>query len=492
MAARLKSLIFVMFFLSGFSGLLYQVVWIRIAYAHFGIITPVLSVIISVFMLGLALGSWAGGKWISPLTSRFNRSSLALYGLAELIIGIGAFTVPVLFSWGERLLFSAGEMNSAKYLFCSAAAIGLSILPWCVVMGFTYPFMMSFLSGIREKGHATSFSYLYFANVLGAMSGTLLTALVLIELFGFRSTLRIGALFNFLIAVASFVLSSTSSGKVLPAEKDRPGGEEIPQGVISRREGHLICVILTITGFASMGMEVVWVRAFTPVLKTLTYSFASLLTTYLLATWIGSCLYRRHIDQKRVWPAGTILAVLTVVSFFPLVMNDPRLEVGIPTALFSIFPLSCALGYLTPQLIDRYSLGEPVGAGRAYALNMLGCIVGPLFSSYVLLPFFGVKLSLIILSIPFLLLFLMYRTKGDGPDWSLLIVFTALLLFLRSIFVNAGYEEVFMNRGGIVRRDHTATVVSIGQGMQRRLLVNGISITYLTPITKVMAHLPLA
>ena len=56
----MKSLVkipFLLFFISGFCGLLYQVVWLRLAFRSFGVITPVLSVVISVFMLGLALGS---------------------------------------------------------------------------------------------------------------------------------------------------------------------------------------------------------------------------------------------------------------------------------------------------------------------------------------------------------------------------------------------------------------------------------------------------
>jgi len=54
--------LFFLFFLSGFCGLVYQVVWTRMAFASFGIITPVLSVVLSVFMSGLSIGSWLGGR----------------------------------------------------------------------------------------------------------------------------------------------------------------------------------------------------------------------------------------------------------------------------------------------------------------------------------------------------------------------------------------------------------------------------------------------
>ena len=69
-AKKYYSVIFILLLISGFCGLLYQIVWIRLAFTAFGIITPVLSVVISVFMLGLAIGSWAGGRYIAGLINR--------------------------------------------------------------------------------------------------------------------------------------------------------------------------------------------------------------------------------------------------------------------------------------------------------------------------------------------------------------------------------------------------------------------------------------
>src|SRR5436853_2859322 len=100
MPACRHKLLFLLFFISGFCGLLYQLVWVRLAFASFGVITPVLSVVISVFMLGLSLGSWLGGKVIMPLKARTKISAIYFYALAELIIGIGAFAVPKLFLIG--------------------------------------------------------------------------------------------------------------------------------------------------------------------------------------------------------------------------------------------------------------------------------------------------------------------------------------------------------------------------------------------------------
>src|SRR3954471_4900029 len=106
--------LFLLFFLSGLSSLVYQIVWTRMAFAAFGIITPVLSVVLSVFMLGLALGSWVGGRLIGTWVKKTGLPAIFFYGCAEGLIGVGAFAVPVLFVLGERFLLNTGETNSLE------------------------------------------------------------------------------------------------------------------------------------------------------------------------------------------------------------------------------------------------------------------------------------------------------------------------------------------------------------------------------------------
>jgi len=490
----LNKIIFLLFFLSGFCGLLYQIVWVRMAYASFGVITPVLSVVISVFMLGLSLGAFIGGRWINRLAHHYKASPIIFYALAEFLIGLGAFAVPKVFSLGEHLLLSSGEMNSLRYLLFSGAIIAIAILPWCILMGFTYPFMMAFLKE-SDTDKPGSFSYLYFANCLGAMCGTLLTAMVLIELAGFYNTLLIAASLNFLICIISITTSFRYSYKSTITQNSKTRHDKFKAGKVPLiKNPAFTYFLLLLTGFTSMAMEVVWVRAFTPVLLTTIYSFAGLLTVYLFATWIGSSVYRKRLKQGRVLTTSDLLAYLAVFSFLPAVINDPRLTMSIPIIMASIVPFCAALGYLTPKLIDEYSYGRPPEAGKAYAVNIAGCIIGPLFASYVLLPKLGVKLALVILAVPFLAIFVAYYKNAIFKRvWSTGMTILAGILFLISAFISVSYEELFaLQKGSVIRRDYTATVISAGQGMQKRLLVNGVGITSLLPITKMMAHLPLA
>lgn len=491
MNQRYKLLLFVMFCLSGFCGLAYQIVWLRKAFAVFGVITPVISVVVSVFMLGLFFGSWAGGKWIKTISGKLSVSAIYLYAIAELMIGIGGISVPYLFLFGDQFLLPIGSTGSFTYLLFSGLLIAITMVPWCIFMGTTYPFMMAFLKEHYPE-EKTGFSFLYLANVIGAMAGTLFTALFLIEIFGFKNTLWIAACMNFTVALLAVLIGISFRRKRLPDafhslgknQQIRPSPEETSTLYLTR-------TILFITGFSSMGMEVIWARAFTPALGTFIYSFAALLFIYLLATSIGSYVYRRHQGKHLTWGISLIVAMIAISVFIPVVCSDWRVPLFSRLPVLSIFPLCFLLGYLTPKLIDEYSNGDPDRAGKAYAINIAGCVLGPLVASYLLMPFFGSRFSIIILAIPILWLFVKHwNLLQNTPIWRAILTPVLAMLLFCSIFISISFEEGI--KKGVVRHDYTATVVSYGSCLYKQLLVNGTGITILTPSTKDMAHLPLA
>src|SRR5438270_9549831 len=115
-------------------------------------------------MLGLCLGAWAGGKSIGWLTSRTRSSAIVFYMATELMIGVSAFAVPFLFEISGKMLLASGAMDSVSYLLFSAGLLAFSILPWCVCMGATFPFMMAYVRE-HDQRNSESFSFLYVANV---------------------------------------------------------------------------------------------------------------------------------------------------------------------------------------------------------------------------------------------------------------------------------------------------------------------------------------
>lgn len=494
--------LFFVFFLSGCCALIYQIVWTRLAFASFGIIAPVLSVVISVSMLGLSGGAWAGGRWIGSLLRKTGRSALLFYAVAELVIGIGGLSVPKLFAAGEQLLLSSGQTDSFHYLSLSALVLSLSILPWCFFMGATFPFMMAYVRE-RDPRSADSFSYLYLANVLGAMTGCLLTAILLVEVLGFKHTLWTAATINFTVAALSGYLAWR---RPRPAAKAGPSTKSVARTLrnssASSTRRRAIKWILFSTGFSAMAMEVIWARAFTPVMTTQVYSFALIVFAYLGATFFGSLLYRRNLRQGSVRSTAGLISVLSIASFLPIVCNDLRFltntenlagYLSATALLLSICPLCAALGYLTPSLIDEYSLGDPAAAGRAYAMNVAGCILGPLVASYVLLPWLGERYGLVVLGFPFLA-FSLFGTGSLSTwyRWSSRLIASAMLIWSLFYSVDLAVLVPLKSRKTEIRRDYAASVISAGEGLSKALLVNGVGVTGLVPITKFMAHLPLA
>lgn len=503
MSRSIRWFLFAVFFGSGWCALLYQVVWTRLAFATFGIIAPVLSVVISVFMLGLSVGAWAGGKWIGSLPRKTGCSALLFYAIAEALIGIGGLSVPKLFAAGEQLLLSSGQMDSFRYLSLSALVLGFSLLPWCFFMGATFPFMMAYVRE-RDPRNADSFSYLYLANVLGAMTGCLVTAVLFVEILGFAHTLWTAAIINFAIAATSGYLAWRQPRRGSDADSTAKASgkhRRKPSASAAHRRG-VIKWILFSTGFSAMAMEVIWARSFTPIMTTQVYSFALIVFAYLGATFFGSLLYRRDLRNGSVRTTAKLMAILAIASFLPIACNDVRFltntanlagYLSATVLLLSICPLCAALGYLTPSLIDEYSLGDPAAAGRAYAINVTGCILGPLAASYLLLPWLGERYGLVLLGLPFLAFTLFGTgTLSSAYRWGSGLTATAVLIWSLFYSVDLATLATSRTRKAEIRRDYAASVIAAGEGLAKALLVNGVGMTGLVPITKFMAHLPIA
>jgi spermidine synthase len=472
------------FFVSGFCSLVYEVIWLRLSIARFGVTTPMVSIVLSVFMAGLGLGSWLGGKWIHSTA----RAPLRLYGLLELLIGVSAFAAPATIDWGYRLLRDAGgglAWGSSLYYLASGAWVTLALLPWCTCMGATFPFAMAAIRRMSAGASEHSFSFLYLANVLGAIAGTIVPAFVLIELFGFFGTLRIASAMNVLLAVAVFIVSSRVSGVETRAAET--------QKALGFSSAKSILWLLFTTGLCSMAMEVIWIRQFTVYLGNVVYAFASILAMYLAATFTGSLIYRRRMKGgDPAWIALGLAALL------PLLFADPRLPLtgqqytlegflfGAVRAGLGVILFSGLAGYLTPMLVDQWSAGNPDRAGRAYAMNVVGSILGPLVAGFAVLPWAGEHWGLCIVALP--LFAIGFATAFGRANRKALFVGCAAAALLLLIFTK-DYGSKFPHR--IELRDYAATVIATGEGMDKRLLVNGTGMTVLTPITKVMAHLPL-
>ncbi len=483
---------FLFFFISGFCSLVYEVVWLRLCMAKFGVTTPMVSIVLSVFMAGLGLGSWLGGIIIKRVDAKSLVRPLQLYGLLEILIGLSALAVPWTITLGYGLLRDAGKgvaWGSGMYYLASGAWVAIALLPWCTCMGATFPFAMAAIRRIDGNAAEHSFSYLYLANVLGAVLGTLLPALVLIELYGFQNTMLIAQSANMTLGSVVFLLSVSitwqpQAGKTAP---DRP----------AKAASSTLLWMLFTTGICSMAMEVAWIREYTVYLGNVVYAFATILAIYLLATYLGSTLYRRRAAQGQPVDGTAAWIWMGCAGLLPLVFADPRIlpsmEGNYPLqavrAALGIGPFSALAGYLTPMLVDLWSGGAPDRAGRAYSVNVLGSILGPLVAGFAIIPLIGERWGLCLMALP--LFAIGVRSALQSSHWkpARRALAAAVVLSLAIAVVSRGYELNYPHR--LELRDSTATVIATGEGMDRQLLVNGIGMTRLTTITKMMAHMPL-
>src|SRR5262245_8266385 len=187
-----KSLMYVVFFLSGATGLVYEVIWVRLTGLVFGNTSHAISTVLGAFMAGLALGSWKLGQKADNTTN-----PLRLYGLLEVGIGISAALVPLVFRALDRFYWALSPWISsfpAAGVFVRFGASFIILLAPTFLMGGTLPVLTRFFTERLDEVER-KVGVLYALNTFGAAAGSLLAALVLIPGIGnIRTTLIIASI----------------------------------------------------------------------------------------------------------------------------------------------------------------------------------------------------------------------------------------------------------------------------------------------------------
>jgi spermidine synthase len=475
----MRKIAFLCFLLSGAASVSYQMIWLRDAMTYFGVITPVISAVLSVFMLGLTLGTLLAGKITTQASAT---RTLTLYALAELLIGFLALSVPALFKMGYKILLHSGAGLSTTYLLFSCVIITLTLLPACTLIGMTFPLLMHSLK--NRDTQDGNFSFLYYANLLGALLGCLIP-LVLIELYGLERSLTIIVIMNLAAsALAVYALRSYQHDNTKPVSEPVQVTRVIPFRYI---------LILFSFGFVALGSEVIWVKAFMPIVGPTVYSFAGILAVYLSASALGTGYHRRKnvIGGKRASLSTNAIILLPTAALLP-VLGTSLAVIAAPVVyayLFSFLSIAiiCFLfGYLTPGIIDDIGGNNAYLATRAYIYSCIGCIVGPVFSTYILFPLLGIKYSLISYALLLLLVSLILFPRVKLQALKTACVFM-IVLVLALKFPN---DEDRIRGQGVLYRDQIGYVGAINSG-HKQLLINGVGMTTLATTTKSMAHLPM-
>ncbi len=182
------------FFISGFSALIYQVCWQRLLFTGFGVDLTSITVIVSVFMAGLGVGAYFGGR----IADKFSTRLLIIFCLIEL--GIGCFG----FLSANLILLVQDALVQSGLVILTFATFLLLIFP-TFLMGATLPILTSFFNRyIANVGE--SIGTLYFYNTLGAAMGALTTGFILFNYLTLSQTIYLAASLNIFIAAVIFAI----------------------------------------------------------------------------------------------------------------------------------------------------------------------------------------------------------------------------------------------------------------------------------------------
>ncbi len=411
----LKSVLLAAFFLSGFSTLVYEMVWIKYLVYLFGVTYHAITTVVCVFMLGMALGALSLGR----VVDRF-KSPLLLYAILELVIAACGAAFPMALSlttfFYNRVHDNLQLSFFGHILLRFLLACFLLLVP-TVAMGATLPALARFYVS-RRSTIGVHLGRLYGVNTLGAALGCALTGFVFLNALGLSLTNRLAIATNLLAVIMALLVAWSPWAGTITAGPRRP--EE------SARGSSLLLLLFLLSGFTAIGYEILWTRIvalFHPNAHTLVFSLVLLLV--LLGTGLGSGLYSLR-PLARLKPVTLYATVQLVVG--GVALAAPRLllwmraaegwswydgwssartwldmYISWPELLFVLLVVALPallLGTTFPlgnrMFVRRFSaLGSGVGA--VYFFSTLGGILGSFVCGFVLMPWLGAKGSLFLL-----------------------------------------------------------------------------------------------
>ena len=423
----IRPIVWLIFILSGASGLIYEVIWMRQLTLIFGSTVFATSTVLTAFMAGLALGSYYFGRKIDEST----QSPLRIYALLEAGIGVFCLVWPlILAALGAIYVLVHRNVTSEFYtlsLIRFALTFAVILIP-STLMGGTLPVLTRFfVKRLEQLG--TNIGILYALNTFGAVVGTVAAGFFLIEALGIRWTLGVGIAINFAVAAVALVLAQKASGTedvsnqpsaVSRQQENLVEETEILQSTNTESrepmaDSHLALWAIGISGFCALAYEVLWTRIMVFFLGSTTYAFATMLAAFLFGIALGSMVFSRWVDRIRQ-PIAVFGTVQLGIGLFALILMPAFEELyGMSQAFQSTFGasrfwafFSCFLVMCLPTflmgasfpLVTKIYTGNARQLGRSignvYAVNTVGSILGAFCAGFILIPLLGIRPSIVL------------------------------------------------------------------------------------------------
>ena len=481
-------LIYALFALSGFAGLIYEGSWARYLKLFLGHSSYGQVLTLCIYMGGLAIGSFVAGKLVEKV-----RRPLLGYAAVELGICFGGVIYHPLYNLLTGFFydssFAAGLSSRGAEVLKVVLATG-STLPIAIAVGMTFPFIAAGL--MRKSGKEVSLPWLYFTNSLGSAIGILFTSYLLIPELGNHITLCVAASINFVLAAVFGVIGFTTA----------PSAEEEGESKDVREEQHASAPmppknawlwIAAITGLTSFVYEIVWIRLLSLLMGSSSHSFDQMLSAFILGLAVGSAVSGKLLKKDslvvlslaQIFMAFFALCTLYFHKPFWGMMNEANQIFNQTTdgyLCWSIFKYLLSVLWMVPTsffagmtlplitLILTRAFKSEAPIGKVYGWNTLGSIIGSAGGGLLLLPVLQLKGALVLaavmdFAIGFLLL-VFYRKKFRRSP---LFYVIAAAMVLPSIFVSfdpslitsgafRAYKNLHPDEKIIVRDGKTATI----------------------------------
>jgi predicted membrane-bound spermidine synthase len=422
--------LFLLFFLSGISGLIYESIWSRYIKQFVGSAATAQILVLSLFMGGMSLGALLSGRFVAR-----TKSPVVVYGIIEGLIGVYALAFPHVQELVARFAYDSlfpalgggGAVELAKW-----SLAGLLILPPCVMLGTTFPLMSV---GIlrRDLGRSGEIlSMLYFTNSLGASFGAVFSGFVLVAQVGLPGALMVAAALNILIMI---IAMRDRAPTMAIEQRDVGAGNTATDGKV-----WLFLAVAMGTGLSSFMYEIGWIRLLSTIVGAATHSFEIMLSVFILGLALGGFWVKKRMDRFKN-PEIT-LAIVQLVMGICAIVTLPMYRLGVlamggllseqwigwvadgqrteglwlqfNTLKFLIcgmmmLPAAFCAGMTLPLLTHvMLKRGQPEGVvGKVYGFNTLGAITGATLAGLVLMPIVGLKGVLVLGALVDMLLGLM-------------------------------------------------------------------------------------
>jgi predicted membrane-bound spermidine synthase len=507
-----RSLVLAIFVLSGAAGLVYEIVWSRQLVLVFGNTTQAVSAILTGFFGGMAIGAAVGGRIADRV-----RSPLRFYGLLEIALVVVVLVTPFTFTLiDEAYRGIYPSLESTPYLGLARLVLAvLALAPATIMMGATFPTLVRHFTRSNEMGQA--FGRLYMANTLGAVAGTIVAGLVLIEVFGLSGALRVGAACSAIAGlVALWLARAGERGQAEPVTTT----EEPPSPPSSdaRRAPFpwLPFVVAFVSGLTSLGYQVTWTRLLSSGTGGLTYVFTVILALFLIGIAIGAAIFNvirgRMGDPVRFLAWTQFVVAILAMAGLVLVISQPHeLDPGRPfesiaalfgSAVLVVLPVTIAMGIAFPtssELLrdERHRAGS--AAGWLLAANTVGAILGSLVIPFVLMPTIGSPAIIVGLVFANIAMGIFLAARSRPISRPAMAAGVAIAVVVAVVAATPGRvvqpnEALIAAKGWTLfesREDEIASVQAGQKSVTAELWVGGTSMTLLTVDAKLMPILPL-